>query len=164
MRTDSGPPPPTDAGWPGHLGKGHDMKYCRVLCVLVLAACLSGCADSEQAEAKAPETKAAPHQASLFPVRSTWDSRGAYVERDVSEMPRIITGVLEEMGIVIEQKNEQPERCEYVAKSPGGLDVQVRATAILKGSCHLETNVHGQASVAKMLAQKVTGALVEASR
>ena len=140
------------------------MKYCRVLCVLVLAACLSGCADSEQAGAKAPETEAAQHRESLFPVRSAWGSSSAYVERDVGEMPQIITGVLEEMGIVIEQKDEQPERCEYVAKSPGGLDVQVRATAILKGSCHLETNVHGQASVAKMLARKVGAALVEASR
>ena|GEM_PF-3639412 len=140
------------------------MKYCRVLCVLILAACLSGCADSEQAEAKAPETKAARHRESLFPVRNTSSSRGWQVDRDVSEMPQIITGVLEEMGIVIEQKGEQPGRCEYLGKSPGGLDVGVRATAILKGSCYLETYIRGEANVAKTLAQEVGGALADASR
>ena len=138
------------------------MKYIKTLCILILAAGLSGCQGAKQVEEptelkKSMQTRQKPHTLS-----SNWETK-----TDISLLPGIISSVSKELGINLEQKDIKTGRYAYTGVSPSGIDVKIEAIALVKGRSVLIVSVMGKRdefSIMKPLLEIISNSLRKAVR
>ena len=112
------------------------MRRCNALCLVVLVGGLLGC-QKAQLEPDANQTK--PHAKQK--VYSS--SMNFQLDINVADLPGIITSALDQLGVTIEETNEQTGRYEYIGKSLSEASVNVKAYALVVGKSVLAIEVRG---------------------
>ena len=91
-------------------------------------------------------------------------SRSIVLRVKLTDMPGVITSVCDKLGISIEETTEEAGQYEVDCKSMTGLDVNFRATAVVKDKSILLTTTKGEERTSRILCAEISDAIPIAAR